>query len=342
MIKHLTIKKVFTAWMILLLRTVNARPSTTPRPVYKIRVEVQHDTHPQETAWTLSNMGTGEFLLSQSQGWITQQNAFIYQEVYVEAGAFRFDIADSFPDGICCSSGFGWYRLIIGNDVVLFGDGNFGSSDSKQFIITGNGEVIETDTDPQPPLREYRLEVQYPPTGQGETRVKVVKNNQNVVMFDRSPDTRPGEYRSEPVVLIPGETYKLVLVDSASNGMPGGYAFVSMYENGVWVQNLAWIGGNEFTFKGREDFFVPYKMARSSSVATTRTGGLRGNANHKVYCEDTNGTFVLRGEEHNCDWIELYWPQSASFCDLDTVEEACRKTCRRCDVKDKDDEDGNE
>ena len=230
----------------------------------------------------------------------------------------------------------GYYRL-----VVLIGNGNFGASDTKLFSIAWNGRVVDQIVDPQPVI-EYRLQVRYPLQGQEETRVKVarVRDDEKVGFFDRSPNTLAGEFRSERIALNPGETYKLVLVDSARNGMPGGYAYVSMYVDGALTQNLAYISGEEFRFKGREDFVVPYFASTTRTTATqlSRAGNLRGKSIENS-CEDKNETFVLRGEEHKCDWIALYWPQSSSFCDLDIVEHACRQTCGKCGVEDDDDDD---
>lgn len=303
------------------------------RPIYQIRAEVQHDSYPDETSWRLTKNGSpGPLLvLSQPEKSITIPNSYVLKEAHVEPGRYRFEIADSYTDGICCGHGPGYYKLIV-NGYTLFCAGNFGRSDVKEFTITDYGHVIEHNLDPEP-VREYRLDVQYPLTGQGETRVKVMAHsNERVAMFDRSPNTGSGEYRSEVISLVPGEEYRLVLVDRANNGMPGGFAFVSMYEDGAPVQILALINGDEFSFKGIERFVVPHRTRSGGGTAKamTRTGNLRGTADEES-CQDTDETFVLRGVEHTCDW-----PHSASFCDLDLVEKACRKTCRKCGVEDSD------
>ena len=103
--------------------------AASARPIFQIRVEVQHDSFPDETSWILTKNGRPGplLLLSQPEKSITIPNSYVRKEAHVEPGRYRFEIADSYTVGICCGHGHGYYELTV-NGYKLFGAGNFGKN----------------------------------------------------------------------------------------------------------------------------------------------------------------------------------------------------------------------
>jgi len=90
------------------------------------------DSYPSDTSWTLFNTCSGGGPIASDSGY-TQENKLYSKQITTIPGRFKFDIFDSFDDGICCSAGDGEYKLFLDSKLVEQGDGKYGTSDTKYF-----------------------------------------------------------------------------------------------------------------------------------------------------------------------------------------------------------------
>ena len=103
----------------------------------KITVNILTDNYPRETSWNLINTCTDqtqEFVNADTQ---YKAKGTQYNNTYcVPLAEYRFEISDSYGDGICCSYGIGNYRLFLDGVSVASG-GVFGSFESATFGSCG-------------------------------------------------------------------------------------------------------------------------------------------------------------------------------------------------------------
>jgi hypothetical protein len=94
------------------------------------------DKYPKETSWMLSNVNTNDVVISVPR-YTYSTNFTLYEESYNigDNQCYQFTISDSFGDGICCSFGDGYYKILY-NDQLLLEGGNFGNFETSTF---GNG-----------------------------------------------------------------------------------------------------------------------------------------------------------------------------------------------------------
>ena len=99
----------------------------------EVTLEVQTDNYGSETNWKLYNPDGGVFASGGSDytdG--TNQAPHIYNWTLQDLDCYRFVITDDYGDGICCTYGQGYYKLMANGNVVVQG-GTFGSEETKNF-----------------------------------------------------------------------------------------------------------------------------------------------------------------------------------------------------------------
>jgi len=104
----------------------------TPPPVAcskTIEISVKPDNYPGETTWTLINQCTGATVL---EGGPYTSSDLATKTICVPDEKYKFEIKDTYGDGICCSYGTGFYKGTFGG-VVVFEGGSFGASKSHEF-----------------------------------------------------------------------------------------------------------------------------------------------------------------------------------------------------------------
>lgn len=104
--------------------------------VSAVTLELTLDNYPSETGWTLTD-GSGNTVASGSG--YSNKGATITENFDLADGDYTFTITDSYGDGICCSYGSGSYTLTDGNADIIVTGGDFGSSESTDFCISGSG-----------------------------------------------------------------------------------------------------------------------------------------------------------------------------------------------------------
>jgi hypothetical protein len=118
-----------------------------PQGQIQVSVEILTDNYGYETFWTLTD-SDGTILMQGGQGGVYANNTLYNQSVCVDENAcLRFQIDDTFGDGICCGYGNGYYTVDI-NSVEVASGGNFdnttfdifncppGSSCNDPFIVS--------------------------------------------------------------------------------------------------------------------------------------------------------------------------------------------------------------
>lgn len=95
------------------------------------------DNYVPESAWTLKD-STGNTVLSKPASYYSQSNKEYVDDYCVADGTYTYTITDTFGDGICCSYGTGYYK-ILGNGVALAEGGEFGQTDSRTVTFTSSG-----------------------------------------------------------------------------------------------------------------------------------------------------------------------------------------------------------
>lgn len=94
------------------------------------------DNYPSETSWSLTD-GSGNTIAS-GNGY-SNKGATVTESFDLADGDYTFTINDSYGDGICCSYGNGSYTLTDGAGTQIVTGGDFGSSESTSFCISGSG-----------------------------------------------------------------------------------------------------------------------------------------------------------------------------------------------------------
>jgi len=126
------------------------------------RLEILTDMYPSETSWTLQRVDGDESLCevptdAQAGGpYSGQYSTHVKDASLCRGGTFRWSIADSWGDGICCGHGSGTAKLYL-DDVLIYETGAFGSSDSFEFttpvLTQAPSPAPTTPTTPAPTPR---------------------------------------------------------------------------------------------------------------------------------------------------------------------------------------------
>ncbi|WP_421872264.1 M4 family metallopeptidase [Marinoscillum sp.] len=105
------------------------------------------DNYPEETSWTVKNSGGSTVASGGTYG--SQPDGSTVTETIsgLTVGDYTFTINDSYGDGICCSYGNGSYSLASGSTTIVSG-GDFNSSESTNFCISGGGADTQAPTAP--------------------------------------------------------------------------------------------------------------------------------------------------------------------------------------------------
>jgi len=104
----------------------------TPCPATDALFSIQIDNYGGETDWEIKKSG-----IVVAQGGNYASNSLTQVPLCLQDGDYNFKIVDTFGDGICCSYGTGFYKLQVGNEVLVEG-GQFGSSATHDFSIGSN------------------------------------------------------------------------------------------------------------------------------------------------------------------------------------------------------------
>ena len=112
-----------------LTHNFNAAPQVTSSTVL---FELKTDNYPEETTWKVTN-SAGTILYS--GGPYSGQPNTVFNETWTidDLDCYTFSIYDVYGDGICCTYGVGYYKLMDENNTILLNGGEFGSEEFKPF-----------------------------------------------------------------------------------------------------------------------------------------------------------------------------------------------------------------
>jgi len=112
-----------------------ATASPTPCSASNFQLTLNTDDYGSETTWTLRNTDISTEV--QSGGPYTAGiQETIVENICIIDGCYRFQIFDSYGDGICCGYGSGSYEIIVDGVVEQSSDGDFGSSETTTFCTS--------------------------------------------------------------------------------------------------------------------------------------------------------------------------------------------------------------
>ena len=104
------------------------------------KIVIVPDSYPEEISWDLSFLPDECLKQGGAEGGTID---------LCEAGTYKFDIFDSFGDGICCDWGRGSYSLVLDGEEIYASDGQYGAGESVQFTIDA---AIDPPPSPPPPV----------------------------------------------------------------------------------------------------------------------------------------------------------------------------------------------
>lgn len=96
-----------------------------------VNFEVKTDQYPTETTWKVRNSSGA--ILYQGGPYSGANTVYTATWEFDEFDCYTFTIYDEYGDGICCSYGNGYYKLMDENNVVFAQGGQFGSEETKPF-----------------------------------------------------------------------------------------------------------------------------------------------------------------------------------------------------------------
>jgi len=111
-----------------------------------ISIDILTDNYPGETSWLLENTCTNEVTDEITRGEYTEQETLYTEQYCVDHAAYKFEINDSYGDGICCAHGSGSYKVTWGSGEVSEG-GQFGNAKVATY-----GSCSPTSAPTQSPL----------------------------------------------------------------------------------------------------------------------------------------------------------------------------------------------
>jgi len=112
-------------------------PGPTPCAESEVTVSVLTDNYPSETSWELFNECTTPPTLELTQNDFPNPATTYTKSKCVPTNVkYRFEIKDSYGDGICCGYGSGSYSVLI-NGVEKISGGEFGASETQTFGTCG-------------------------------------------------------------------------------------------------------------------------------------------------------------------------------------------------------------
>jgi trypsin len=180
----------------------------------EVVIEVKYDNYPSETGWTLRD-SAGTLIAGQSTGSFSTGSGTVSKTAFVAEGAYTFELSDTFGDGICCQYGSGEFKITVnGEPVVVASNGEFENVTRETFDVVGFGSGSV----------DYRLDVIYDNFPEETSwSLKSLTTGAVAAASGFGEVTELGFSLSDAVVLVPGDEYQLIILDSVGDGMCCAY-----------------------------------------------------------------------------------------------------------------------
>ena len=242
-----------------------------------VNIQLQPDQYSGETSWEIKTPD-GETMATNPQYF---SSTFQETVIGLPAGEYEFVIVDAFGDGICCSFGEGWFRLMntCGLDTAVY---NFDQPDMLiPFIVEPCAPPIfgcmDSFANNFNPWATLPGECAYPPQdcGEGETMVIATftpdtyagETSWDIMLFPDGEIIASGEDYSvagvpvnEYVCITEGDSVKINVYDAFGDGMCGScYGGVdgSLYVHNMCGDSIFYIGDTtQFDSFGTEPIII--------------------------------------------------------------------------------------
>lgn len=111
-----------------------------------VTIEILTDDYGAETGWTLYD-GSGAIVQQVAAGGYANTTTYTYPQTLVDGECYKFEITDTYGDGICCSWGNGHYMIYetANPSNIFFQGGEFASSDLVPFEAKTNVGIDEAN-----------------------------------------------------------------------------------------------------------------------------------------------------------------------------------------------------
>lgn len=103
-----------------------AMPTPTP-PCEKYTLEVRTDKFPDDTSWKIVDKFNEELIVDERSKYGGKETLYTDTVCLTGGKTYKLRLLDTYGDGICCSQGDGYFRLIDSCGNVIVDSGNFSS-----------------------------------------------------------------------------------------------------------------------------------------------------------------------------------------------------------------------
>jgi hypothetical protein len=125
--------------------TQSLATSNTIAPSTNVTFEIKTDNYGSETRWKLFNPDGTVF--AQAGPYANgSQPAHTYNWTLNDLTCYRLQVTDAYGDGMCCSYGNGYYKVMVDGNIVLQG-GQFSSEDNKLFKTDAISGIASNELD---------------------------------------------------------------------------------------------------------------------------------------------------------------------------------------------------
>jgi len=114
--------------------TTTEPPSLSPsiQILFEVSVTVKTDVYAQETSWDITTINDPSNVLMSGENYYNGLQVFSTADMLTCGPTYRFTMKDAYGDGICCSSGDGYYILTVQGEVIKEG-GEFNKNEMTEF-----------------------------------------------------------------------------------------------------------------------------------------------------------------------------------------------------------------
>lgn len=225
-------------------------PSPTPSqtlPVSStsitVTVQIQMDSYPKDIGWRLELIGdTIEIVAQRTPGVYTTPNELVEESLSLQEGEiYAFIIFDISSDGLCCLFGSGSYQLILGDRIIISGDGKFKEGTDHTFLATLDDTPVSAPVSPGSLSLELQIQFDSFPEETGwilradEPLDNTTRVNDQIIAFKPSgsySNVGSSQFVTESIALPSEGKYTFYFLDAFADGICCSYGngYYRLYE----------------------------------------------------------------------------------------------------------------
>ena len=120
----------------------------------KVKIVIKTDWYGYETSWKLKD-SSGNVVAQRAANTYLSNRKYKHTIKCLEDECYTLEVYDSYGDGMCCSYGYGYFKIVDANNVVLASGGQFGYQTSAQFCFDGPAAAPLPYEDMEDEITEY-------------------------------------------------------------------------------------------------------------------------------------------------------------------------------------------